>query len=658
MNEKIAAELQLPGVGLGAGVAVGCLCACFSEPHVRFVWMIVSAAVLALSLIMRKRQFLAAGLLLGILSMTAYQTCYAVPLEALSGSETRAVCRVVSVNHSSDRWSAGRALCFLDGKPALISITCGSTLETGDILDAEIHLEKAEQSIFTFSDGIVLSGDVTEIHSRSENFSLLYHFGKLRSAAAQRFDSLGGDEAELCRGLILGIRDGFSMQLQSDILRSGVSYMTAVSGAHITIFIAVLCELFGRRRRKQTAVISIAAVLLMMAMFGFSASVVRSGIMLILTQGAVLFLRQTDTLNSLCVAMLAMTLFTPFAAADPSLQMSVLGVFGAAIAGPALNSLRRFGWERHIVPAKLKEAAAVSLCAMICVLPVSASVFGGFSLVEVPASVALAPFFSAGLPLGVFYAVSGIPMLEIPLRAVMSCFRGILRSFGELDGAWVPCGNRFAVMAALMAPVLLMIFIFVGDHARKALGAFLLDVVLILCLCFSDMAVRQRIDFVSDGRSGAAVVCRGKSAAVMISGSTACTEQLFRLMTREGITHVDMINAPQLEFSELTRLEKLLGVIPADTVMLPDECRSAAEDCRLSKMTKLRTAEEVMEINGTTIACAKTGSDIRADIGLYYGYKLTAPETSVKYALYASSRQNVLPDGAVNIHDETFRIEL
>lgn len=90
MNEKITAELDLPGVGLGAGVTVGCLLACYSEPLVRCVWLFIAAAVLAFSLFTRKRRFLAAGLLLGLVSMTVYQTWYAGSLQALAGSGIRA----------------------------------------------------------------------------------------------------------------------------------------------------------------------------------------------------------------------------------------------------------------------------------------------------------------------------------------------------------------------------------------------------------------------------------------------------------------------------------------------------------------------------------------------------------------------------------------
>ncbi|MFR0870256.1 MAG: ComEC/Rec2 family competence protein [Oscillospiraceae bacterium] len=165
----------------------------------------------------------------------------------------------------------------------------------------------------------------------------------------------------------------------------------------------------------------------MMAMFGFSASVVRSGIMLMITQSAPLFCRRTDVLNSLCAALLLMTVLTPFAAADPALLMSALGVFGAAVAGPALNSIRRFGWERFAAAAKLKKPPryrsgdGVRAPGQRSVLEASPR--------GIPA-VALTPFFSAGLPLGVVYAVSGIPGL-ISASGSYELLSGILGFFGS-----------------------------------------------------------------------------------------------------------------------------------------------------------------------------------------------------------------------------------
>lgn len=665
MNKKIIAEFDTPCAGLGLGVFTGCIAACLAEPLAKFVGISVAVLLLIMSLVRRKQQFLAAGLLFGLISMTTWQLCYAAPLEDLAGSDVRMECRVVSVNYSSDRWNAGRALCFLDGKPALVSISGESAFDIGDSLDADFSLEKPEDNIFTLSDGVVLSGTITQLYSRSNHFSLLYHLGELRSAMASRFDVIGGDEAELCKGLILGIRSGFPMQLERDILYSGVNYMTAVSGAHITIFITILCELFGKKSRRKAAWLSIAAAVILSVMFGFSASIMRAGTMLILTRCAVLLLRKISVTGSLCTALLFLTAFTPFAAADPALQMSALGVFGAAVLGPRLNRTLRLPKILRISPNPLqkvfglvKKALLLSLSAMACVLPVCSSVFGGVSLVEVPASLALSPFFTAGLPIGLLFAISGISGLAVPLGAVMSCFREILAFFGSVDGAWLPfdCDSgTLMTLLSLTAPALLFITAFLKARPSHAFAAFALDILLIICIGSSEMYSRQRIDFVSDGSSGAAVVYSSSTAAVMISGKTSCSKQLAQLLTREGITKIELINAPQLELSGMLQLLELTEMIPAEKVMLSESCMSAIQ--ALVPSVKAVPAAEVAEISGRTLACIKANSSSNADITLYYSYT-GKPVECAGLTLYASSRQKELPDGAVNIHDEKVRIDI
>jgi len=91
---------------------------------------------------------------------------------------------------------------------------------------------------------------------------------------------------------------------------------------------------------------------------------------------------------------------------------------------------------------------------------------------------------------------------------------------------------------------------------------------------------------------------------------------------------IGVINAPQLEFSELSGLEKMLRAIPAEYVMLSDECLTAAKKLKSSADAEFLAAEDVMEISGITMACAKSGSEIPADIVLYYGYTRSEPEIS------------------------------
>lgn len=657
MNSNITAALRLPAVKLGITYAAGCLAACFGSDFLRIMLIAAAAVLLTAGIIMRRGKLWAAGLLAGLLSMSGYIWFYCQPLKDLSGSEVHTVCRVTSVS-SSYGYTYGRALCVLDGKPAHITFSGSFAAEPGDSIDLLIELETADESLFTFSDGIVLKGRVKEVYSQDHHFSLLYFAQSIRRAAADRLNILDGEEAELCKGLLFGETGGFSLRLRRDITYSGVNYMTAVSGAHITLMLMILMEIFGSERRRLHAIVTLIAVPVLALMFGFSASVMRAGLMMIFSKCGVLFFRQADTLNSICAAFLALTILTPFAAADPALLMSVLGVFGAAVLGQALSRIRKYRFERFRILAKIKQTAVISLGAMICVAPISISCYGGISLAVIPASVALAPFFAGAIAMGLLYVLTGIPLLSLPLLWIMKCFRGIIGFFGEIDGVWLAADFTAAVPLAFLAAALLTIVAFVPDHSKSALQAFVLSLVLFLCLGMYRANTRHRIDFVSDGTSGAAVICSRNEAAVIISGSGAdLSFRLYNEFTRSGITHIRLINAPQLDYTGAYSLGELTELFPADAILCPEALRAYTQ--RSCPDSETGAAADMITVDGTSITCAKSGDKTAAgDIVMYYSYTRSVPETSAVLPLYVSSRQNLLPVNGINIYDEQLRIEL
>lgn len=105
----------------------------------------------------------------------------------------------------------------------------------------------------------------------------------------------------------------------------------------------------------------------------------------------------------------------------------------------------------------------------------------------------------------------------------------------------------------------------------------------------------------------------------------------------------------------MVQLMELTEVIPAENLMLPESCSSAIQ--ALEPSVSAVPAAEVTEVSGITIACIKAGSSSNADITLYYSYT-GSPADCGGLALYASTRQNELPDGAINIHDEKIRINI
>lgn len=653
MDRQITAVLRLPAVRLGLTYAVGCIAAACGDDFLRIILLSGAAVLTAACFAMRREKMLSVGLLLGVFSMSAYMWFYCQPLTGMSGSEIRTSCRVTSVSYYSKYFSAGRALCVLNGFPALIDFTGNYSAQSGDVLDVTITLARADEGLFTFSDGVVLEGGVQEIHSQRHSFSLLGLAGNIRSAAGERLDVLGGDEAALCKGLLLGDTSGFSMKLKRDITWSGLNYMTAVSGAHITLVLMILMELFGRGKRSQ-AYIAIAAVPLLAVLFGFSPSVMRAGLMMLIAKCSLLFCRRAETMNSLCAAFLALTILAPYAAADPALQMSVLGVFGAAVLGRYLNGLRKFRFEKIRALAKLKEAAVLSLCAMICIAPVSISCFGGISLAEVPASVAAAPLFTAGLTLGVLFLASGIPLLALPLLWVMKGFCGLLGVFGGIPRAWLPADHPAMVPLAFLADALLVIGVFRADSTKLALQGFTLSVVLFVCVGSYGNYTRNRIDMISDGRSGAAVICTGDEASVMISGTgSGLKKKLFNEFMRSGITHVRMVNAPQLDYAGMAALSDLAELFPVDELLAP------YDDGVIIGGGADGTAADSIKVNGRTIVSAKSGDEsVSGDIVMYWGYTRSVPANSAGLPLYVSAWQNQVPYNGVNIYDKPLRVEL
>ncbi len=657
MFNKLSDVFSLAPVRFGLCYAAGCLGACFCDDTLRVIMLAAAAVLTAACFAMQRDKCRALGLLIGILSMSAYLWLYCAPLKTLNGSELRADCRVISVSYSSNGYSIGRAQCILDGKPALITLSGYYEAEPGDILDATITFTQADSDMFTFSDGVIMEGGIQELHEMRSGFSLLRYSERLRSAASRRFMELGGDEAELCRGLLLGETAGFSLKLRRDITYSGVNYMTAVSGAHITLILMLIMQLFGSEKRSQ-AYIVLAVVPVLAVLFGFSPSVMRAGIMMLVSKCAVLFRRKAEMMNSLCVAFLALTIFTPYAATDPALLMSVLGVFGVAVVGPLVNDLHHFWFEHFKVLYKMKEAAVLSLCAMVMIAPVSISCFGGISLAEIPASVVLTPFFIAAIPLGIIYLATGLTVVAVPLYFVMKCFREILGFFGGISGIWLAGDFAAAVPLAFLAAVLLITAAFYADLTEYAMQAFALVLALFVCIGIYNDRTRHHIDFVSDGRSGAAVICTQNEASVVISGTgSGLSKKLLSEFTRSGITHVRLINAPQLDYAGTVALSELTELFPVEQLLCPENEKQHAE--RILADTITGSAADTIMMNGRMITCAKSGDDTAVgDIVIYWGYTRSEPKQSAGLPVYVSAWQNVIPAGGVNVYDEPLRIDL
>ncbi len=213
---------------------------------------------------------------------------------------------------------------------------------------------------------------------------------RIRSSYRFQVNRLSGDGASLMPGLVLGDTSLESAGFISQMRRSGLTHLTAVSGENFAIISAFLLWLMQWLVPKLRTRI----ILTSFALIGFiylvrpTPSVLRASVM----TAVLLFARargeRSQVLPSLGLAITLLILLDPFQAIDPGFALSVGATAGILLLSPKL---------REVMP----EVVAIPISATVFCTPVIIAISGQFSLVSVPsnvlASIAIAPITVAGL---------------------------------------------------------------------------------------------------------------------------------------------------------------------------------------------------------------------------------------------------------------------
>lgn len=133
--------------------------------------------------------------------------------------------------------------------------------------------------------------------------------------------------------------DFIDPQVRQDFRDSGISHLLAVSGTHIVILTGFVMLLLRRLKGKIWIKNLIAAgfVFFFMALTGFTPSVVRAGIMMLVVLFGGILRRQSDPLNSLGLSALLLTVPNPYAAAGIGLLMSFSATLGIILLAGRLD---------------------------------------------------------------------------------------------------------------------------------------------------------------------------------------------------------------------------------------------------------------------------------------------------------------------------------
>lgn len=224
----------------------------------------------------------------------------------------------------------------------------------------------------------------------------------LRAAVADR----PPEPRALVPALVLGDTSAITDDLRQSFQTTGLTHLTAVSGANLSLLLAFL--LFGAKwlgvRGRWLRVVGLVGVVVFVAICRTEPSVVRAAAMGLVTLAALGAGGGRKGLRHLAVAVLLLVLLDPFLARTIGFALSVL-----ASAGIVWWASAWAAWATWC-PRPLAEAIAVPLAAHLATMPVVAAISGAVSVSGLLANALAGPFVGPATVLG--FAAAGISLVS------------------------------------------------------------------------------------------------------------------------------------------------------------------------------------------------------------------------------------------------------
>lgn len=655
MIEKDRAELlSLPFVRLAPFFAAGMLTVYLGGSTFGAVFIAVSSAALICFAIRKSRAVLcAAGAVIGALLMTVYTALYIGPVLEYAG-ETLSDVRIFvrDVISSSGQSEELLAKIKLNGRTVKLRLSGAEAIPEDHYAGVTIVIDPSSADITAkdLANGILLTGEITEIHS--VEYAGVDAYSVLRMVRGGFYgafaENVFGESAELASAMLFGEDDKLS-PARSEYLRvSGAAHYTAVSGAHFAVFAAVLLSMISIERRRTRLLFSLMFAPLVLLFFGVSPSVLRASAMFFLYALGTILRRRSDPLNSLCIAVIVISMISPLAVADAGFGMSVLGVFGVAVVGPAFSEKLC-----ELVPDKAKPALSplvnvlsCSLCAVICTAPVSAALFGSVSLLGIITSLLFVPFMTAAMMFTLLLGATRIPLFAVPVDWSMKAAAFIVKLFGKCRGLTLPLGFKGAwVLAALLAlSVTVCAFVDMKTFvtAVRVSGALAIVIPVVSLILAAN---RHEVRFVGNSYSSAAIVFNGGTASVFIAGGgDGLAESISQSLRKYGALRITVLAAYDVNYGGSLAIRELSEMLPIDELRANGLAKGMLPGLNVVTVTE---HSEVFLEDSVTIA-ASDHYALEADILLYTGQPKAAEGFDGTAVYFTKKEDAELPDNYRN----------
>ena len=212
-------------------------------------------------------------------------------------------------------------------------------------------------------------------------------------------------EVRLGLSYLLGMKSGLPKELSENLKTVGLTHIVVASGAHLAILVEICRKVFGKVSRFAGVMFSGVFIVLFMAMVGWTPSILRAGIMSVVTLITWYVGRKMAPWRIILMTMATTLLINMDFIVDLGWLLSFASYAGIMILGPSLT--RFFYGARK--PGFVATTVLTTIAATLMTMPITLYYFGQISLVNVVANLLILPtlpyamglVFAAGMFCGV-----------------------------------------------------------------------------------------------------------------------------------------------------------------------------------------------------------------------------------------------------------------
>ncbi len=479
-------------------------------------------------------------------------------------------------------------------------------LEVGDIVTAyadfhELNDDGAyDLKTNSFRRGVTVharveGADALKVTGKRENIFLSIEALRERISAMLSVSAeMSGGDCGLMGALFIGERTNLDGVVRRDFAYTGISHLLAVSGMHLTVLIGGLEALLKKLTLHKTprTLILIAATVFYMGLTGFSAAILRAGIMLMIYQLSYFMGREADGVTSLFVTVFLIILVSPFSASDIGLLLSfaaMLACIAASESTPkSLTELLVRLSSRGGIFRPLSELIKLiimnfmmSVYAMLFTLPVMWHSFGRMSLLSpigtvllfLPITVILylIPFVIISYRIPILLEVFAYPAAWLSRITVKAA--AILASF---DGAELLLPISEVISTTVLFAIVVCIISAIALPKRASRAAICLAATIFTALSVSSVYYRETSDensvfYLNNSKNEAFAVSDGANSLVIdiSNGGTYITSTAVEYAREKLRSDVDAYMLTHLHRRHIKSLEALLETEYISCVYLP-----------------------------------------------------------------------------------------